>query len=55
MKLSVENVKTIVYRAYDKASRGDVPHGCSCKELVDYVLDKYSPYIQIHFGYGSGI
>lgn len=39
MKLSIDNVKTIVYRAYDKASRGEVPHECSCKELVDYVLD----------------
>ena len=39
MKLNAENVRDTVYRAYEKASRGDVPHDCSCKELVDYVLD----------------
>ena len=39
MKLNVENVKNTVYRAYEKASRGDVPQECSCKDLVDYVLD----------------
>lgn len=39
MKLNVENVKNTVYRAYEKASRGDVPQNCACKDLVDYVLD----------------
>lgn len=39
MKLNIENVKNTVYRAYEKASCGDVPQDCSCKDLVDYVLD----------------
>ncbi len=39
MKLNTENVKATVYQAYEKASRGEVPQDCSCKELVDYVLD----------------
>lgn len=39
MKLNIDNVKTTVYQAYDKASRGDVPYDCACKSLVDYVLD----------------
>lgn len=39
MKLSVDNVKKTVYLAYDRASRGDVPYDCPCKDLVDFVLD----------------
>lgn len=39
MKLNVDNVKKTVYCAYEKAVSGEVPMDCSCKELVDYVLD----------------
>lgn len=39
MKISIENVKNTVDRAYEKASRGEVPSNCACKELVDFVLD----------------
>lgn len=39
MKISVENVKKTVELAYEKASRGEIPNDCVCKDLVDYVLD----------------
>ena len=39
MKLSIANVKDTIYRAYEVASNGDSRKTCSCRNLIDYVLD----------------